>query len=645
MFRKARLLSQLRPRATNTDASIFLNCSLTHLHTQERMKTSVASRFIDLAEPDRDTGKSAWVCFREYPELQTSNGSSWSRDDKLRCRNTDRWYLVEKKRRNDSPTGQIVAMRCVGIDLAPHDRNIPQGIFNQIKSMPCVETGATAEVDHKNGRYNAGAKTLEDFQPLCRTSNLVKRSACKKCKETGLRHDATMRGWPVPWLEGGEEFGDGDPKDATGCRGCYYYDIAHFKAEAPHVLARAEKQSSSEAFDEARSSTDTPARMRSIQYLGAKTKLLPSLLDSFDKVRAQLQPQPHRVPCGPLWNLVEPTVSPRAVPLTCAHLSLRQARGSVPRSGVTIVDAFCGSGVVTHAAAVAGYHVESFDTESYARTLAAGATAPFTEEAKEAIRAMQAARSASGAHGLIAIEYSPSGPQQRMFWTAENAAHIDAARQLIPSFSMECQPFLLASLLVSADAVANTTGVYGAYLKQFKTAALNPMVVRPLHKCTSPAPAGSRVLCGDDAIAALAMLAPVPKASGIRMVYADPPYNQRQYSANYAPLKLLSEYQAGAVRAETKSGLAIEAYKSTFCRRTDVASAFEGLVTSARACADYLVVSYSSDGLLNRTDLDEILGDRATCQIIEHKRYRAARGQAPAGSPTKVSELLYVVPL
>ena len=330
---------------------------------------------------------------------------------------------------------------------------------------------------------------------------------------------------------------------------------------------------------------------------------------------------------------------PCIVPLTCAHLSLRQARGSVPRSGVTIVDAFCGSGVVTHAAAVAGFHVESFDT------LAAGATAPFTEEAEEAIRAMQAARSASGAHGLIATEYSPSGPLRRMFWTAENASHIDAARQLIPSFSTECQPFLLASLLVSADAVANTTGVYGAYLKQFKTAALNPMVVRPLHKCTSPAPAGSRVLCGDDAIAALAMLAPVPKTSGIRIVYADPPYNQRQYSANYAPLKLLSEYQADAVRAETKSGLAIEAYKSNFCRRTDVASAFEGLVTSARACADYLVVSYSSDGLLDRIDLDEILGDRVTCQIIPHKRYRAARGQAPAGSSTTVSELLYVVPL
>ena len=137
------------------------------------MKTSVASRFIDLAEPDRDTGKSAWVCFREYPELQTSNGSSWSRDDKVRCRYTERWILVEKKRRNDTPTGQIEAMRCVGYDLAPPDRNIPQWIRTEIKNTPCVETGAAAEVDHKNGRYNAEAKTLEDFQPLCRTSNLV----------------------------------------------------------------------------------------------------------------------------------------------------------------------------------------------------------------------------------------------------------------------------------------------------------------------------------------------------------------------------------------------------------------------------------------------------------------------------------------
>ena len=47
----------------------LLNSSLTYLQTQERMISSVASRFIDLANPNPDTGESTWVCFRENPEL------------------------------------------------------------------------------------------------------------------------------------------------------------------------------------------------------------------------------------------------------------------------------------------------------------------------------------------------------------------------------------------------------------------------------------------------------------------------------------------------------------------------------------------------------------------------------------------------
>lgn len=322
-----------------------------------------------------------------------------------------------------------------------------------------------------------------------------------------------------------------------------------------------------------------------------------------------------------------------------------QIRGSNTRSEVTIVDAFCGSSVVTHAAAAAGYRVMSFDTESYARTLAAGATTPFTEEAAAAIRSMQNVRNGTlRRDGLITTAYSPAGPTQRMFWTPENAAHIDAARQLIPSFSEECRPFLLASLLVSADAVANTTGVYGAYLKSFKPAAHKPMAIEPLHKLANPAPAGSRILSGSDVNSALTQLAPT--ASGIRIVYADPPYNQRQYSANYAPLKMITEYKDGAVRAETKTGLDANPYKSAFCRAKDVRGAFDDLVAAARACAaDCLIVSYSSDGLLSPSELGGLLGDRSTFRKVEHNRYRSAKGRAPTGSPTKVDEYLHVVTL
>ena len=42
--------------------------------------------------------------------------------------------------------------------------------------------------------------------------------------------------------------------------------------------------------------------------------------------------------------------------------------------------------------------------------------------------------------------------------------------------------FLLGSLLVSIDRVANTTSVYGAYLKKLKASALKPLVLEPIHQ-------------------------------------------------------------------------------------------------------------------------------------------------------------------
>ena len=65
-----------------------------------------------------------------------------------------------------------------------------------------------------------------------------------------------------------------------GCGGCYYHDIARFVDQSPFEVARAiTSQLDGEAELVAGART---GRMRSIQYLGAKTKLLPALFDSFD---------------------------------------------------------------------------------------------------------------------------------------------------------------------------------------------------------------------------------------------------------------------------------------------------------------------------------------------------------------------------
>lgn len=254
-----------------------------HLHTPERLNSGTARRFIDIARPDPGSGKSCWVHFDNHPELYTSNGSTWARDDVVRAGSLS--LKVQKQRVNNTSTGKIEAMKCVGHAGSGADRYIPQDIKRHFKGIACVQTGAksSVEIDHKNGRYNADAKAVADFQPLCRASNLAKRQACKECKRTGLRFDATKLSFQVPWIEGGEEFGDGNPEDTRGCHGCYLHDIARFVEEHPGILPRDARASEPGA---AAPVMDTLARMRSIQYLGAKTKLLPSLLGCFDEVRA-----------------------------------------------------------------------------------------------------------------------------------------------------------------------------------------------------------------------------------------------------------------------------------------------------------------------------------------------------------------------
>jgi len=63
-------------------------------------------------------------------------------------------------------------------------------------------------------------QTIEDFQPLHRNANLIKRGHCKSCKENGIRFDARILGFFVGWTKGKKEY--------ESCVGCYWYDIEDF---------------------------------------------------------------------------------------------------------------------------------------------------------------------------------------------------------------------------------------------------------------------------------------------------------------------------------------------------------------------------------------------------------------------------------
>ena len=118
-------------------------------------------------------------------------------------------------------------------------QTIRADIKNYYKSKKCVILGTSnPEVDYKNGFKNnprvmtTATQKLEDFQPLSKAANDVKRQFCKECEATRKRYDVRLLGYPISWYE------NHDGSD-TGCEGCFWYNPIEFRK---HLVEKIEEE-------------------------------------------------------------------------------------------------------------------------------------------------------------------------------------------------------------------------------------------------------------------------------------------------------------------------------------------------------------------------------------------------------------------
>lgn len=231
--------------------------------------------------------------------------------------------------------------------------------------------------------------------------------------------------------------------------------------------------------------------------------------------------------------------------------------------------------------------------------------------------------------GLFYKKFSPNKIKndincKRMYFTTDNAKIIDSIRMQIESLkesnkvSEQQYIWLLASLIESTDIVANTTSVYGAFLKKFKKAALKPLPFKAVdYKITNQ----NNEVYQKDANQL------ITEISG-DILYLDPPYNQRQYGANYHVLNRLIEYTD--FTSDKKTGLS-EYNKSNYCKRNVVESEFESLIKNAKF--KYIFISYNNEGLILEEKFKSIIETYGEHKIFkkEYKRFKADknRGEVP----------------
>ncbi|MGQ0815060.1 MAG: DNA adenine methylase [Gemmatimonadota bacterium] len=323
-----------------------------------------------------------------------------------------------------------------------------------------------------------------------------------------------------------------------------------------------------------------------------------------------------------------------------------RARGI--RAG-TAVDPFCGTASVARELKRLGFAVIASDIMEYAHVLAKAGVEAVAEP--PGLRALvRELNRLPALPGYVTANFSApligaAPPAARMYFTTENAARIDAIRTFLHEQRAGGQLadvtffVLLAALIEASDRVANTTGVYAAFVKSWQPNARRPLEL-----------AAPRIVRGNGCYAHRAdALALVQRLQSFDLLYLDPPYNARQYAGYYHVPELIALGwfdQEPLLRGKT--GLLPDRDKrSDWSRRAKCEVALEALLASAQC--KHIVMSYNAEGIIPEASIERLLksyGIRDTYRKYR-RRYRRYRSDSDndnrSYSGDVVEEYLYCV--
>ncbi|MAL59700.1 MAG: modification methylase [Flavobacteriaceae bacterium] len=238
--------------------------------------------------------------------------------------------------------------------------------------------------------------------------------------------------------------------------------------------------------------------------------------------------------------------------------------------------------------------------------------------------------------GFVYNNYCIGGNGERQYFSDENGLKIDAIRSRIEEWKNEKKIdgrlyfFLLASLLESADKVANTASVYGAYLKNLKKSAQKEL---NLVSANFDINKNSHEVFNEDSNIL------INKIEG-DILYMDPPYNSRQYGANYHLLNTIALYDKFIPKGKT--GLR-DYQKSEYCSKAKVHSAFEELIKNANF--KYIFLSYNNEGLMTENEVKKIMSKYGKYDLstTNYQRFKADKDENRDHKADKTTEYLHIL--
>ncbi len=300
-------------------------------------------------------------------------------------------------------------------------------------------------------------------------------------------------------------------------------------------------------------------------------------------------------------------------------------------------DVFAGTGVVGAHFKQKGFKIISNDIQYYAYCLNRALVGinripsfsgvlddlvPTTRSCDATDIVLEYLNNLDGDTGFIYRNYCPGGTEEtefkRQYFSDENGRRCDAIRMQIEDWwqadklAEDEYFYLLASLIDAADRVANTASVYGAFLKHIKKSAMKPLQLKRLAIVESDEKHEVHNVNGQELVEHLSC----------DLLYMDPPYNHRQYCANYHVLETIARYDEPVLKGVT--GLrSYDDQKSDFCMKRRALPAFEEMVR--KTSAQYVFLSYNSEGIMGKDEIFQTMEQYGQVDLMtrDYQRFRA----------------------
>lgn len=243
--------------------------------------------------------------------------------------------------------------------------------------------------------------------------------------------------------------------------------------------------------------------------------------------------------------------------------------------------------------------------------------------------------------GFIFQNYTPEGTkylaQPRMYFSNENGKKIDSIRKQIEEWKItniinDLEYFILLTCLIeSVPFYANITGTYAAFQKQWDSRALKKFQLRSIEPILNEK---ENYVFNNNSVDLLNKIE-------ADIFYLDPPYNQRQYAANYHLLETITKYDNPEITGI--SGLRnYKHQKSLFCNTKTALQELYKIAKNGKY--KVLILSYNTEGIMPQYDILSILNQFGKVEIVEfdHLRFKS-NNNGDSKYKKYIQEQLYIL--